>query len=263
MSRITTTAGAALALLFMPCAALAENFSGILDGSFAYSNDRIGPAIDTDQYTVRGALLYTVDNPGFGFQLEGQDSFYYGLKFNDAHLWSAGGSMFFRDNKGTIGFSGSYFATDAPAAPFFTGKKSIESYGVFGEYYPFGNLTLQIKGGGTSGPVGLASYFAGGGIIFYDSPDLAVHANINYTSFTSGDDWTDFDLGAEYLPFNSVPVSINFGYDHAIVGGIGYTSTVYAGLKYHFGSGNVLSTYHRTGPVEFTGNATPGGNLKF
>lgn len=263
MSKTGPALAAACATLLAASSVAADEFSGLLDGSFAYSNDRVGPAIDTDQYTVRGSLLYTADNPGFGFQLDGQDSFYYGLRHNDAHLWSAGGSVFWRDAKGTVGVSGSYFSSDAPAAPFFAGKTSIESYGAFGEYYPFKNLTLQLKGGGTSGPAGLASYFAGGGIVFYDGPDLAVHANFNFTSFTSGQDWSDYDVGAEYLPFNSVPVSITVGYDHAIVAGVGYTSTIYAGLKYHFGSGRVLSDYHRTGPAEYTGVSTPGGNLKF
>jgi hypothetical protein len=264
MSKVSLMlAGTLAAATAAPLAAMADEFSGLLDGSFAYSNDRIGPAIDTDQYVVRGSLLYTADNPGFGFQVDGQDSFYFGIKYNDAHLWSAGGSLFWRDNKGTIGVSGSYFAVDAPAAPFFTGKKSLESFGAFGEYYPFQSLTLQVKGGGTSGPVGLASAFVGGGIIFYDFPDLAMHANINFTSFTSGYDWTDYDVGVEYLPFNSVPISVSVGYDHALVAGVGYTSAVYAGLKYHFGSGRTLREYQRTGPVEYTGNATPGSNLKF
>jgi hypothetical protein len=223
----------------------------------------VGSSIDTDQYTGHGALLYTFDNPGFGIQVDGQDNFYYGIKHNDAHLWSAGGSIFFRDNKGTIGLSGSYFSADAPAAPFFPGKKSIESYGAFGEWYPFHNLTFQAKFGGTSGPVGLASVYGGGGVTFYDGPDLSVHAELNFTSFTSGNDWTDYNAGIEYLPFNSVPVSFSLGYDHAIVAGVGYTSSFFAGLKYHFGEGQVLANYDRTGPIQYSGNATPGSNLKF
>ena len=260
---------AALALLAAgacPAGSLAADlsgFSGMLDGNFTYSRDRVGSSIDTDQYTGHGALLYTFDNPGFGIQIEGQDNFYYGIKHNDAHLWSAGGSVFFRDNKGTVGLSGSYFSADAPAAPFFPGKKSIESYGAFGEWYPFHNLTFQAKVGGTSGPVGLASVYGGGGLTFYDGPDLSVHAEINFTSFSSGNDWTDYNAGIEYLPFNSVPMSFSLGYDHAIVAGVGYTSSFFAGLKYHFGEGQVLANYDRTGPVQYTGNATPGSNLKF
>jgi hypothetical protein len=266
MSRARFAALALLAIGLWPANASADDlsgFSGLLDGNFTYSRDRIGSSIDTDQYTGHGALLYTFDNPGFGIQIEGQDNVYFGIRHNDAHLWSAGGTVFFRDNKGTIGLSGSYFSVDAPAAPFFPGKKSIESYGAFGEWYPFHNLTLQAKGGGTSGPVGLASFFAGGGITFYDGPDLAVHAEINFTSFSSGNDWTDYNASVDYLPFNSVPVSVSLGYDHSLVAGVGYTSSFFAALKYHFGEGRVLVDYDRTGPVQYTGNATPGSNLRF
>ena len=267
--RMSANRIAALALLVtgaIPVAAAANDlsgFSGLLDGNFTYSNDRLANKIDTDQYTGHGSLLYTFDNPGFGVQVDAQDNFYFGIKHNEADLWSAGGTVFFRDNKGTIGLSGSYFSVDAPASPFFPGKKSIESYGAFGEWYPFHNLTLMAKGGGTSGPVGLASVFGGGGLTYYDGPDLSVHAEINFTSFTSGNDWTDYNASIEYLPFNSVPMSFSLGYDHALVAGVGYTSSFFAGLKYHFGEGRVLADYDRTGPVQYTGNATPGSNLKF
>jgi hypothetical protein len=270
MSKMTSAAVALLAIGLYPTGAFAtqdlSGFSGLIDGNFTYSRDTrnaVGSAIDTDQYTAHGVLLYTFDNPGFGFQVEGQNNFYFGIKHNAADLWSAGGTAFFRDDKGTIGLSGSYFAADAPAAPFFPGKKSIESYGFFGEYYPFRSLTLTVKGGGTSGPVGLASYFGGGGLTWYEYPDLAFHTEINFTSFTSGDDWTDYKAGIEYLPFSAMPVSVEFGYDHAIVAKVGYTSAFFASLKFHFGQGRSLVDYDRTGPVQYTGNATPGSNLKF
>lgn len=265
MKTIALTALSLLTLSSVPAFAAQDlsGFSGLIDGNFTYSRDRVGSNIDTDQYTVHGALTYTFDNPGFGVQVEGQDNFYFGIKHNDAHLWSSGGSVFFRDDKGTVGLSGSYFSVDDKAAPFFPGKQSIESYGFFGEYYPFRSLTLMIKGGGTSGPVGLASYFGGGGLTYYESPDIAFHAEINFTSFTSGNDWTDYNASIDYLPFNSIPMSISAGYDHAIVAGVGYTSSVFAALKFHFGQGRALVDYDRTGPVQYTGNATPGSNLRF
>ena len=108
-------------LMLVPAAALAasDSFSGLLDGSYDYSRVPSGKSVDSDQYTVHGSLLYTLDNPGLNFQLEGGDDFYFAIKHNDAHLWNAGGSLFWRDNKGTIGISGSYFSVDAPALPLF------------------------------------------------------------------------------------------------------------------------------------------------
>jgi hypothetical protein len=239
-------------------------FSGLLDGNFTYSNDRVGPAVDTDQYTVHGALAYTFDDPGFGVQLDAQDNFYFGTKYDLAHLWTAGGSVFFRDNKGTIGLSGSYFSVDAPAAPIFIGKESVESTGFFGEYYPSRNLTLEMKGGKTWGPLGLASYYGGAGLTYYEAPDLAFHVEGNFTSFTAANNWTDFNASVEYMPFDSIPMSFSAGYDHTLVSGFtGNASTFFAGIKYHFGAGHVLGEYDRTGPVQYTGKPTPGANLKF
>jgi len=244
--------------------AASDSFSGLLDGAYGYSRVPVGKShLDSDQYTVHGALLYTLDNPGLNVQLEGSDDFYYAIKHNDAHLWNAGGSVFWRDAKGTFGFSTSYFSVDAPAAPLFSGKKSAQSYGLFGEYYAWSNLTLQIKGGGTTGPTGSASVFGGGGITFYESPDIAVHAETNFTSFASGHDWTDVRADIDYLPFNRVPLSLFAGYDYTSVSAGTNVSTFLAGLKYHFGAGRVLSTYDRTGPVQWTGNASPGANVKF
>src|SRR5262249_53896645 len=117
-----------------------SGFDFLLDGSYAYSRvpsvrTQGLKAIDSDQYTFRAAGTYTFDNPGFGVQLEASDDFYFGVRYNLAHLWNAGGSVFWRDSKGAIGLSGSYFSVDAPAQPLFPGKISIENFGAFGEWY--------------------------------------------------------------------------------------------------------------------------------
>jgi len=250
--------------------AQAGGFTGLAVGEFAYTRVPSSPkqnlfSIDTDQYTFKLAGLYTFDNPGFGIQLDTQDDFYFGKKFNLSHLWSAGGSVFFRDNKGTVGISGSYSSVDAPAAPLFKGKTSVESFGLFGEYYVLRNLTLQAKFGGTAGAVGEASAYGGAGLTWYDSPDLALHLESNFTSYSRASNWTNVNASIEYLPFQSMPVSIYAGYDYLNMSGLGYTyaSTFFAGLKYHLGQGRVLSDYQRTGVAEWTGVSQPGANVKF
>lgn len=256
------------ALAAMP--ARAGDLSGLVIGDFAYTRvpqvkPQGLPNIDTDQYTFKAKGLYTFDNPGFGVQIEGQDNFYFGKKFELAHLWSAGGSIFFRDNKGTIGASFSYASVDAPAPPLFSGKTSVQSYGGFGEYYVFKDLTLQAKVGGTTGAVGEASVYGGVGLVWYDSPDFAFHSELNFTSYTSANNWTNVKAWGEYLPFNSIPVSFYMGYDFVNISGLGYThmSTFLGGLKFHFGEGYTLRDYQRTGPLEWTANSEPGANLKF
>lgn len=259
-----------LALLALACPAEAGQVSGLLVGDFAYLRVPSAPdqgltSIDSDQYTFKLAGLYTFDNPGFGIQLDVQDDFYFGTKFSLSHLWSAGGSVFFRDNKGTIGVSGSYSSVDGAAQPLFRGKTSVESFGLFGEYYPFRSLTLQAKFGGTTGAVGTASAYGGAGLTWYDSPDLAFHLEGNFTSYTRANNWSNVNASLEYLPFQSLPVSVYAGYDYLNMSGLGYTSasTFFTGLKFHFGQGRVLSDYDRTGPTQWNGNSQPGANVKF
>lgn len=267
MKKTTLAAAFALACA-LPASAFAaadlSGFSGLIDGGFAYTRVPVLKLqVDADHYNFKGSLLYTFDNPGFGIQLDAQDDIYFAIKHNEANLWSAGGSVFWRDNKGTIGLTGSYFAVDAPATPLFSGKKSIENYGFFGEYYVLKTLTLQFKGGGTTGGVGYASLYAGGGLNWYEEPWLVFHLGMNFTSYTSAHDWTNVNSSIEYLPFYSLPVSLYAGYDYANVSSSRYASTFFAGLKFHFGPGTTLADYDRTGPLQWTGNSTPGANLKF
>lgn len=245
-------------------------FGGLVDGGFIYARVRAsGAVLDSDQYVGQGDLIYTFDNPGLAVQVDVSDDFYYGVAHRLAHLWSAGGSAFWRDDKGTFGFSGSYFSTDAAAQPLFAGKTSVETYGIFGEYYILKDLTLQARGGGTDGGgVGLQSYYGAAGLTWYDDPNLAVHAEYNYTTYSSGHDWTGIEGDVEYLPFHSVPVSMYVGYDYANISKAhdthgGDSAAIYLGLKLHLGTGLTLRDYQRTGAIEWTGDSRPGANLKF
>jgi hypothetical protein len=252
-----------IAVVAFPLAVFAaDDFSGLLDTGFAYNDVVGGEGGHADQYDARGAVLYTFDNPGLAVQLEGSDDWFASPGRID-HLWSAGGDAFWRDSKGTIGLSASYAGSDGAIKPLFETRTAIESYGFFGEYYVARSLTLQIKGGGTAGDAGSSSYYGGGGLTFYDSPDLAFHAEANFTSFVAGRDLTDIDSSLEYLPFGSVPVSLYAGYDWTNISGGGYVSTVFAGLKFRFGPGYALADDQRSGPIEWTGNAAPGVRLKF
>jgi len=258
----------ACALAFPAVAAAAQDlsgFSGLLSGDFIYARTRSGANVaDSDQYVGQGSLLYTFDNPGFAAQVDVTDDFYFGVPTQESHIWSTGGSLFWRDNKGTIGVSGSYFAADAPADPLFSTKKSVESYGIFGEYYVAQNFTLQARGGGTEGGgVGLQAWYGGGGFTWYDNPDLAVHVEGNFTTFSSGKDWTGVQGSVEYLPFESMPASFYIGYDYASISHGGDSASVFLGFTWHLGWGRSLADYQRTGPIQWTGDAKPGANLKF
>jgi len=244
----------------LPAAGLAaDDLSGLLNGGYAYDN--LNGRGHADQYSAQGSGLFTFGNPGFAVQLDGGNDWISDADRTD-HLWSIGTDAFWRDRKGTVGLSVSYAASDGPAQPFFATRASSESFGLFGEYYALNNLTLQIKGGGATGGAESSSYFAGAGLTFYDSPDLAFHAEVTTSYYVAGRDWTNADSSLEYLPFGSVPLSFYAGYDWANISGAGYVSTVFAGFKVHFGPGRSLVDYQRSGPVEWTGQASPGARLR-
>jgi hypothetical protein len=243
-------------------AAASDDFSGLLESGYAYdeANSKIGK--HADQYDARGAVLFTLDNPGFAIQLDAATS---GIAHagTSSRLWSAGGDLFWRDDKGTFGISGSYSTLSDPAFPVFSVHKDVENYGLFGEYYVTDNLTLQIRGGGIAGNHDETAYTGGGGLTFYDSPDLAFHSEINFTAFKAGSDWTDIDTSLEYLPFRSFPLGFYAGYDWSNVTHEGYVSTIFAGLRLHLAPGGSLADFQRTGPIDWTGAATDGAKLKF
>ncbi len=253
----------AAAMTVPAMASASDDISALLDGGFAYNDTHTGADQHADQYSMRGSALFSFDNPGLGLQLDGANDWYADPTNGTSHLWSGGADAFWRDGKGTIGLSASYFRVDQPAFPFFRIARAIESYGFFGEYYASSDLTVQIKGGGTTGATGAASLYGGGGLTYYDSPDLAFHTEMNFNAYTSGRDWTSIDSNVEYLPFGSFPLSLYAGYDWTNFSAAGYASTFFAGVKLRFGADRTLVGYHRSGPVEWTGNATPGANLKF
>jgi hypothetical protein len=255
-----TALAAALALACSPAAAQ-HDFTGLLDGGYAYRTRSGGGSGSANEASVHGAGLFTLDNPGFAVQLEGGDDFLE-LHGRQQQMWSAGGDIFWRDGKGTFGVSGLYSQIGGPAPPWFGQKTSSETGGIFGEYYVFEDLTLQIKGGGSTGSAESSAYFGGGGFTFYDSPDLALHAEGSVSTFTAGRDWTDANASLEYRPFASLPFSVYGGYDWSSFSTMGSVSTVFAGLKIHFGAGRTLLQEQRMGPVEWTGRAAPGAGLR-
>ena len=257
----------ALAAAFLPACAHAgadyTGFSGLLDGSFDYTRMTAGKSTDADQYTAHAATLYTFDNPGLALQIDGTGDFYFQAPHSPAHFWSTGLSLFWRDNKGTFGVSGSYFTVDRSAPPLFSGRKSVESFGVFGEYYILDDLTLQARGGGTLGSVGGSSYSGSGGLTWYESRDFAFHSEIDYTGYSAGRDWYAIDSNVEFMPFPVVPLSFYAGYEYANIARGGDASSLYAGLKLRFGSGAALRDYQRTGAIEWTGRTAPGAGIRY
>ena len=237
-----------------------DRFSGLVGGEYDYA--RMPRSGHADQYSLDGAALVTFENPGLVLQVEGRDVRLSGVK-NGGGAWSADSDLFWRDNKGTFGVTAGYVRADTDVALNLPAGVNFETYGFFGEYYVLRNLTLQMKGSATTGGTRTGSYGGDGGLIFYDYPDLAFHASAGITAFAGGDDLFDVDSYLEYLPFESVPVSVYAGYDWTNISRTGYASTVFAGLRIHIGGGTTLADDDRTGPIAWTGGAEPGMRQRF
>jgi hypothetical protein len=248
-------------------AAAAPRFSGVIDATGAYSYTKITnptppPAkkqLHLNQFGGSGSALATFSQ-NWNVQLNASYELLAGSGHSD--IFSVGADGYWRDPKGAIGLSLSYGNVGAPAAPYFSTTKDLETYGVFGEYYPFERLTLHWKVGGASGAVG--GGYGALGIVWYDSPDLAVHVDSNFTAFRSGHDWWNIAPEFDFLPFHTFPMTIYAGYDFTkISGGAGHVQTIFWGLRYHFGSYDSLVAIDRNGPLQWNGQMTPGGRLKF
>jgi hypothetical protein len=257
-----TRTAAAVALTLAASAARAEHdFSGLFDAQSAYRTRTGGPSGHGDQYTAGGAILFTLDNPGIAVQADGGETAIASGKGVE-QVRTAGGDLFWRDAKGTFGLSGSYVQSDATSLPYFSEKTALENAGLFGEYYAGRALTLEIKGGVTTGSNRSTGYFGGGGFTYYDYSDLSLHAEGNFSGFRGGRDWSDAEARVEYLPFSALPVSVYGGYDWSHFSHNGSISTVFVGLRVHLGPGKTLEEYDRHGPITWTGRATAGTGLK-
>jgi hypothetical protein len=236
--------------------------SGVIDATGAYSRaDRIVVPKSRghiNQYAISGSLLMNFQ-PGWNAQINlGYDHYAHGGQSN---IFTIGSDLYWRDRKGTIGLSLAYNDSDAPATPIFTTRKDFETWGVFGEYYPFSGLTLGWKAGGVTGTVG--GGYGGAEIIWYENEDLAVHLTGNMAAFRTGNDWWSMGGTLDYLPFSAFPMSFYVGYDYTRISGGNRLNTIFWGLRYHFGDTRSLTTMDRSGPQQWTGGMTPGGRLRF
>jgi len=256
----------ALLALAVPSLARGAEFSAVIDATGAYSYTKLAnptppPAqkqVHINQFGGSGAALVTF-NQYFNVQMNAGYTKLAGTGSSD--LFAVAIDAYWRDRKGAIGLSLGYGDVGAPAAPYFSGSKNLEIYGLFGEYYPFDRLTLHWKVGGASGVVG--GGYGGAGIVWYDSPDLALHIDTNFTAFRSGHDWWSLAPTLEFLPFSNFPLTVYAGYDRTWITGGNHLQTVFTGLRYHFGRYSNLVSIDRNGPTQWDGRMTPGGQLKF
>jgi hypothetical protein len=113
-------------------------------------------------------------------------------------------------------------------------------------------LTLGLDGGGIGGT--LSGGYVAGTVKYYFMPDLALDGFIHYNTFSSAK-FTDYGAHVEWMPFDTMPVSVGAKYDHLQVSGsIGSfnTDTWMATVKLYLNDSpaTTLEDRQRTGALD-------------
>ncbi len=225
-------------------------FSGTVTGGYDYSDVK---GIANNAYNFGGAANYAIANSGINLQGDADYS-----ENRTQHVptdtWTTGGAITLRDPMFAVGFNGDYNTTRL-----FQQRLNYGNYGAFGEWYGLDQLglnpiTLRLRGGGISGTIaGLdrdGGYF-GGGATYYVLPQLSLTADASHNNL-SNLRWTNFEVGAEYLPVATLPVSISASYVHDNIANLGQTTHsdgLMVRLALHLGEGNSLVDFDRNGPL--------------
>lgn len=214
-------------------------YSGTLSGVFESTHAGYDTA---KSYGGGGQALFSFDRPGFNAQLSGA------YEVGDNHtgnIWFGDADVFWRDPKGSIGFSVAHEVFNATSL-----DAKVTSYGAFGEWYFHKDLTFRIKGGAFSGDA--SGGFGGAGVEYFLMPDFGLTGDYTYLT-THGLSTSTLSAGAEYLVSEDLPFSVRIGYDRTTGGGQ-TAETFMLQVKYHFGlSGSLLDWSHR-GPVSWNGS---------
>lgn len=203
--------------------------------------------LGANSFGANGSLLASFANPGFNVQVDiGGKRLR--IDGDTSKGWSGALDGFWRDTKGSFGF------TAATGVPQWANGMHSASYGLFGEWYFWPELTLRGKGGWTKLSTPDESH--GGGFVglaaeYYFIPDLGFTVGGDYTSL-KGQNIKSTHVATEYQLFRSFPLSLRASYDYQKFGQTN-TSAYMFRLKYRFGGTGALVEMDRRGPSEWTG----------
>lgn len=246
---VTTAAVWAVSLAASWSACDAASLGGAnLTGTVSIDYARIRTeGLGANSFGGNGSLLASFANPGVNVQLDvGGERLR--VDGENSKGWSGALDGFWRDSKGVFG------VTAAHGVPQWADGMHNTSYGVFGEWYFWPELTLRGNGGWSKlnangesrsgGFVGLAAEY-------YFIPDLGFTLGGDYTSL-KGQNIKSTHVATEYQLFRSFPLSLRASYDYQKFGQTN-TSAYMFRLKYRFGGSGALVEMDRSGPVEWTG----------
>jgi len=240
-------AGVSALAIALPAVAQAQGMAPI-HGTVAgqYSNLDAGGGGNADAWLGDVGVVY---NGGLGFG--GQANLSFGSAEDggvDADLWGVGGALSYRADGFKVGGGVQYQSLDLG----FGTDLNATNYGAAGEAYLGDIVTLAARGGGFSGTGAFDGFYIGGGGAIYPMPNLAIKGDVDYAEPDVGGDLTTFGIGAEFLPFMSVPVTIGGGYRNLDSTGIGGDIDIWRiSLKAYLGTpGNgTLIENHRNGAL--------------
>jgi hypothetical protein len=252
-----------------------------------YADDATGGR-RTNDWAALGSVVFTLDDPGLNIQLAGAYDRLNLPAFSnrrvetlkgapvliqtstgaDAAQWQYGGDVFWRSLAGIVGINatGTHVSSHSETSTVFTppgGTPAItssafhdtsENAGLFGEYFPFGDITAREKAGWLGGR--MHGYYAGTAMVYYPAAQISLSAGANYALMQDARE-KDIAVIAEYLPVRSIPVALQLTYTFAryrgtMVGGFEDDNIFGAALKVYLGGrGDSLRDYQRNGTTDW------------
>lgn len=215
-------AGGAVASLiyFTPATANAEvpAFSGTLSTGYGFAlNDG-----QDDLYGFNGSAQAPFGDSQWGAEVLGG---YHRPENGGADIWNVGGSLYTARDWGRLAANFTYHSVAGA---------EIKTTGAGGEWFAAPDLTLAARSGGVFW-TGNDGGFVGVQASWYATPDFVVSGAVDYWS--AGVNGTTETFKVEWLPWETLPVSLYTGFQHWNQPGVS-DSTIFVGVRFHLsGSG--------------------------
>jgi hypothetical protein len=240
MKRLLLLSTCVLALGATP--ALAQDWAVTLDGSYVNANAN---GFSADGYAFDGAAAIPLGWSNLSVEADLGDR---GL--SSGHNFDGGGSLVWSGSDFRV--AGTVIYNQLTSG----GSINETQYGGGGEWYASPWLTAHVQGGGVSGFFNAG--YVGGGLKAYVMPDLSIDGTINYVSLSGGPSETDYNVHAEWLVSESIPLAVHGGYTRADLAGTDINLWS-VGLKLYLnGNGNApLVEQNRTGTLDTIGAIHP------
>ncbi len=203
-----------------------SGFSGTFSGDYGNSDfSNMGPTIDGWGLDGAGKISTNL----WDMQLQADAGYHhYSTSGLNLDSWNLGGTAFWLPGHGRLGLTLDYTSTTNGSTVDYT------NYGGFGEWWPDDCWTLSGKFGGFSGSFNQDGYYLGGSVTGYLHKNFRVTGAIDYADVNSSFNETDYDISAEWLVSERLPISI----------GAGYTYTEFSNTNLHVDTWHLALTWY-------------------